>query len=127
MRTIEREEVPVAIKNDNVELRMSEAGDMTVSFVTISKGADLAPALVGLPFDLCQCPHWGYMLKGKVKMKMKDGEQVYEAGDVFYWGRDTRPRRSRTPSTSTSPRPRSSRRSSGTFRAASGYPCHSRS
>ncbi len=86
MRTIEREDVPVAIKDDNVELRVAEAGDMTVSFVTISKGADLAPALVGLPDDLCQCPHWGYMLKGRVKMKTKDGDQVYEAGQVFYWG-----------------------------------------
>jgi hypothetical protein len=86
MRTIEREDVPVAIKDDNVELRVQEAGDMTVSFVQLKKGTDLAPALVGQPDDLCQCPHWGYMLKGRVKMKMKDGEQVYEAGQVFYWG-----------------------------------------
>jgi len=86
MRTIEREEVPVAIKDENVELRVSEVGEMTVSFVTIKKGADLAPALVGLPDDLCQCPHWGCMLEGRVKMKTKDGEEVYEAGDVFYWG-----------------------------------------
>ena len=86
MRTIEREDVPVAIQDDNVELRVAEAGEMTVSFVKINKGADLAPALIGLPDDLCQCPHWGYMLKGRVKMKVKDGEQVYEAGQVFYWG-----------------------------------------
>jgi hypothetical protein len=86
MRAIEREDVPVAIQDDNVELRMSEVGEMTVAFMKIKEGTDFAPALVGLPDDLCQCPHWGYMLKGRVKMKTKDGEQVYEAGQAFYWG-----------------------------------------
>jgi hypothetical protein len=86
MRAIEREDVPVAIQDDNVELRLSEVGDMTVSFVNLKEGTDLAPALVGLPDDLCQCPHWGYMLKGRVKMKTQNGEHVYEAGQAFYWG-----------------------------------------
>jgi hypothetical protein len=86
MRAIEREDVPVAIQDDNVELRLSEVGDMTVSFVNLKEGTDLAPALVGLPDDLCQCPHWGYMLKGRVKMKTQNGDHVYEAGQAFYWG-----------------------------------------
>jgi hypothetical protein len=86
VRTIERDDVPVAIKDDNVELRLSEEGNMTVAFVKLRKGADLAPALVGLPDDMCQCPHWGYMFKGRLKMKTKDGDQIYEAGQVFYWG-----------------------------------------
>ncbi|MFI1286524.1 hypothetical protein ACH4U5_38220 [Streptomyces sp. NPDC020858] len=27
----------------------------------------------------------GYMLKGRLKMVTKDGEEVYEAGQAFYW------------------------------------------
>ncbi|MCX5058984.1 hypothetical protein OOK12_18455 [Streptomyces sp. NBC_00452] len=35
--------------------------------------------------DLCQCPHWGYMIKGRLKMVTNNGEEVYEAGQAFYW------------------------------------------
>ena len=45
----------------------------------------LGPALIGQPDDLCQCPHWGYVLKGRVKMRTKEGEEVCEAGHAFYW------------------------------------------
>ena len=68
MSSFTREEVPVAIQDDNAELRTVEGGDMTIAFMTLKKGANFGPALVGLPDDLCQCPHWGYMLKGQVKM-----------------------------------------------------------
>ena len=64
-----------------------DIGDETFigPFVEIQKGTDLGPALVGLPGDLCQCPHWGYMLKGRVMMRTESGEELYEAGQVFYW------------------------------------------
>ena len=86
MKAFEREEVPIAIETDDAELRTMEAGDMTVAFMTLKEGADFSPALAGLPGDSCQCPHWGYMLKGKLQMKTDDGDQVYEAGQAFDWG-----------------------------------------
>ena len=85
MAVINRSDVPISVKNENVELRTAPAGDLTVGFVDIKKGTDLSPALVGLPDDLCQCPHWGYMLKGRVMMKTKQGDEIYEAGQTFYW------------------------------------------
>jgi hypothetical protein len=85
MNGIRREDVPVAIQDDNVELRMSEVGEMTISFIRLTEGTDLGPALVGLPDDLCQCPHWGYMLNGRLAMRTKGGEDVYESGQAFYW------------------------------------------
>ncbi|MEU0666818.1 hypothetical protein ABZ508_05540 [Streptomyces lavendulocolor] len=82
-----REDTPVAIQGDGVELRMRETGgDMTVAFVRFPKGTDMGPALKGLPGDLCQCPHWGYLFKGRLRMRTEDGEEVYEAGQAFYWG-----------------------------------------
>jgi hypothetical protein len=85
MAVINREEVPVAIEDDNVEVRMSEVGDMTVSFIRLKEGTDLGPACVGLPDDRCQCPHWGYMLEGRLKMKTPGGDEIYEADQAFYW------------------------------------------
>jgi hypothetical protein len=39
-----------------------------------------------LPDDACQCPHWGYVLKGAVHLRYTDGtEEVTPAGAVFYW------------------------------------------
>ena len=86
MNAVTREEVPVAIEGDGVELRRTEiGGDLTVVFVHVPKGADFRPALAGLPDDRCQCPHWGYMISGRVRMHTADGELEYEAGQAFYW------------------------------------------
>ena len=57
-----------------------------VGFVRLPAGADLRPATAGLPDDLCPCPHWGYMLKGTVRMHTVDGHQDFAAGEAFYWG-----------------------------------------
>ena len=92
MGVINRDDVPVVIKDDNVELRLSEVGDLSVSFVRLQKGTDLAPALAGLPGDLCPCPHWGYLREGRLAMKTPTSEEVYEAGQVFYWPAGHAPR-----------------------------------
>lgn len=86
MQAISREEAPVAIEGDGVELRMQKlGGGMTTAFVRVAKGTDFRPALAGLPDDLCPCPHWGYLLKGRLKMHTRHGEEVYEAGQAVYW------------------------------------------
>jgi hypothetical protein len=86
MRAVTRTEAPVAIEGDGVELRTHElGGGMSTAFVTVPRGADLRPALAGLPDDLCQCPHWGYLLKGRVRMHTGSGAEDYVAGQAFYW------------------------------------------
>ena len=86
MKAVTREDAQTAIEGDGVELRMKEiGGGMTTAFVTVPKGADFRPALVGLPGDLCQCPHWGYLLKGSLLMHTANGDELYEAGHAFYW------------------------------------------
>lgn len=85
MQSMNSEDVPVAIKDENVEVRMMEVGEMTVSFIRLAAGTDLGPALVGLDSDLCPCPHWGYMLDGTLRMRTADGDHTYSAGQAFYW------------------------------------------
>ena len=43
-----------------------ELDGYSVSFVTIRETHELAEVLKGLPDDRCQCPHWGYVFKGRV-------------------------------------------------------------
>ena len=86
MTAIAREEAQIQLERGGVELRTQEiGGDITVSFIRVPAGWDLGPMLVGLPDDLCQCPHWGYVLGGRLKLVTKDGEEFFEAGQAFYW------------------------------------------
>jgi hypothetical protein len=58
--------------------------DYAVDFVTIREAHSLAPLLAGLPGDSCPCPHFGYVLDGKITVTYADREEVFEAGDAFY-------------------------------------------
>ena len=80
MIPLTREDVPIRIEDEGVEFRTRDVGDMTLAWVRLAKGTNLAPGLAGLPDDLCPCPHWGYVVSGRLRMQEKDGESVYEAG-----------------------------------------------
>ncbi|MGY1711160.1 hypothetical protein ACI8AC_16800 [Geodermatophilus sp. SYSU D00758] len=85
MQAIDRADLPVAIEGDGVEFRTDRFDDMSIAWVRLPAGADLRPALAGLPGDLCPCPHWGYVIRGRLVMHGKDGSTAYEAGQAFYW------------------------------------------
>jgi hypothetical protein len=65
--------------------RTGEIGGYTVSFVSIRETHDLAPMLENLPTGNCPCPHWGYLVKGRIVMRYPDHEETIEAGDAFYF------------------------------------------
>ncbi|MEU6541638.1 cupin domain-containing protein, partial [Streptomyces sp. NPDC047000] len=64
--------------------RREEMNGYTVEFVSFSADADLDGPLQALPGGACQCPHWGYVIAGRVRFTSGDREEVYEAGDAFY-------------------------------------------
>jgi hypothetical protein len=64
--------------------RLVEWGGMIVSNETFSKGLDATPLFKGLPDDMCQSPHWGQVLRGRVRIKTLSGEFVLKTGDVYY-------------------------------------------
>jgi hypothetical protein len=53
--------------------RGSAGGDTTAYFEHIAAGFD-----VGACYDRCECPHWGYVFKGKLRVTYDDprGEVV---------------------------------------------------
>jgi mannose-6-phosphate isomerase-like protein (cupin superfamily) len=67
-----------------VEDRHGDIDGYTVNFVTFREDIDATPMLKGLPDDRCQCPHWGYVIKGRMTYRFADHEEVFEAGDAFY-------------------------------------------
>jgi len=90
---IAKEDVPVKIGGPGVAARQQvDFGDATGygkisgEYFSLPAGMDISPLLQGLPGDLCQSPHWGYVLKGKLTTTYADGtEEVTAAGDLFYW------------------------------------------
>src|ERR671935_1686069 len=56
----------------------------TVNFVSFGADIDSTPFLKGLPDDRCQCPHWGYVFKGRMIYRFGDREEIHEAGEAFY-------------------------------------------
>jgi hypothetical protein len=68
---------PVVDRHEDIE-------GYTVNFVSFDADVDGTPLLRGLPGDTCSCPHWGYVLKGRLTYRFADREEVFEAGDAFY-------------------------------------------
>ena len=79
--------VPGAIARQ--ELNFGDAtgcGSMAGEYFSLKQGTDIAPLLKGLESDLCQSPHWGYMIEGEVTLTYSDGsEETASGGDLFYW------------------------------------------
>ena len=53
---------------------------------------DLSPLFKGLPNDRCQCPHWGFVIKGEMHILNHDDElEVFKEGDFYYIAPDHLP------------------------------------
>lgn len=66
------------------EGHFEDAGDYTIAFETYTEDADLSGFFDGLPDNRCQCPHWGYVLQGKVAFHYGDHSEIIEAGHAYY-------------------------------------------
>ena len=75
---------PIVVDIPALEGRYVDLNGYTVGFETYRADADPAELFRGLPDDRCQCPHWGYVVKGKLTFPFADREEVFEAGDAFY-------------------------------------------
>jgi hypothetical protein len=78
------DELPITFEDGGVRLRQIEWGDMNVAFEQIPAGVDLTPLCKGLPDDRCQCPHWGYLIEGRIRVKYAGHEETIAAGDVYH-------------------------------------------
>lgn len=77
-------DLPLALEMDEFIMQEAMWGAMHVEMGTFKKEFDVTPLLKGLPDDLDPTPHWGYLFKGSFRVKYKDHEEVFNAGDVYY-------------------------------------------
>lgn len=90
---IAKEDVPVRIDVPGAIARqVTNFGDATGygkiggEYFSLGAGTDLTELLKGLEDDLCQCPHWGYIIDGTLTVSFADGSQeIAVSNDLFYW------------------------------------------
>jgi hypothetical protein len=79
-----REDLPLVADMPEGIIRQVNWGDMTVETADLRQDVDVGPFFKGLPDDRCQCPHWGYVLKGRLRYRFADHEEIYSAGELYY-------------------------------------------
>ncbi len=61
-------------------------GKISGEYFSLSAGVDTTPLFQGLQGNACQCPHWGFVLRGQLTTTDERGAQeTVKANDLFYW------------------------------------------
>ena len=61
-------------------------GKISGEYFSLSAGVDTTPLFKGLEGDMCQSPHWGFVLCGQLTTANAEGiRETVNANDLFYW------------------------------------------
>ena len=90
---VAKENVDVRMEIPGVVIRQRQNfGDVrgfdriSSEYFTLAAGVDTTALFVGLDGDLCQCPHWGFVLRGELTTTdAKGAHETVTANDLFYW------------------------------------------
>ncbi len=80
-----RDELPILFGEDPAAIRGADWEGLRSMIVSLPAGADFMSLLKGLPNDQCTRPHWGYVLRGRMRVIYDDGEELMQAGDLIYF------------------------------------------
>jgi hypothetical protein len=80
-------EIPGAVLRQQMDFGdASGCGMMSGEYFSLAAGVDTTPLFQGLDGNLCQCPHWGFVLRGRITTTDADGaHETVTANDLFYW------------------------------------------
>ena len=79
--------IPGAIIRQKTDFgNASGLGKISGEYFSLSAGVDTTPLFMGLEGNLCQCPHWGYLISGQLTTTDAEGiEESVNAQELFYW------------------------------------------
>jgi hypothetical protein len=82
-----RMEIPGAVIRQRTEFgNVSGFDKISGEYFTLSAGVDTTPLFHGLERNLCQCPHWGFVMKGQLTTTDEYGiQETVRANDLFHW------------------------------------------
>ena len=80
-------EIPGAVLRQ--QLNFGDAtglGKISCEYFSLSAGVDTTTLFQGLEDNLCQSPHWGFVLQGQITtIDAKGAQETVKANDLFYW------------------------------------------
>jgi len=76
--------LPVVLEVPEATVRCDQWGEMMVEAGSFRQDIDVTALFKGLPDDRCQCPHWGFVVKGTMHYRFADHDEVYQQGEVYY-------------------------------------------
>ncbi len=79
--------IPGAVIRQQTEFGSVQGFDkISGEYFTLAAGVDTTPLFQGLAGNQCQCPHWGFVLSGRlITTDAKGVREAVEANDLFYW------------------------------------------
>ena len=82
-----RMEIPGAVIRQRTDFGDATGlGAISGEYFSLSAGVDTTPLFQELEGNLCQCPHWGFVLRGRITTTDANGAQeTVNASDLFYW------------------------------------------
>lgn len=82
-----RMEIPGAVIRQRIGFGdVSGFDNISCEYFTLSAGVDTTPLFQGLEGNLCQCPHWGFVLRGQLTTTDAEGKQeTVNQNDLFHW------------------------------------------
>lgn len=80
-------QIPGAVIRQRTEFGdASGIGTISGEYFSLSAGVDTTPLFMGLEGNLCQSPHWGYVVSGRLTTTDADGvQETVSTHDMFYW------------------------------------------
>ena len=61
-------------------------GKISGEYFSLAAGVDTTPLFQGLHGNACHCPHWGFVLRGRITTTDQGGAtETVQANDLFYW------------------------------------------
>lgn len=90
---IAKEQVETQLKIPGATIRQqknfgdaSGFGKISGEYFSLAAGVDTSPIFQGLEGNQCQCPHWGFVLSGRITTTDAEGrEETVNKDDLFYW------------------------------------------
>lgn len=77
-------DIPITFRGDAAIWREFQLGSMRVGYETYLQDFNDKEILKGLPDGLCPCPHWGYVIAGRLTICYPECEKVVNTGEVYY-------------------------------------------
>ena len=84
MTSLKPDELDATHAADGMRMAVAELGGMAAAHYHLPAGYDPRPHYKGLPDDMCPCTHWGYIIRGKIRMRTATGTEILEAGQIFH-------------------------------------------